>query len=435
MTSGRPRRLEGFSLRQPRLIIALTTAAYLTAVMQRSSLGVAGVDAAHRFGIDAAALSTLAVGQLAVYALLQVPVGMLLDRFGPSRLIATGAILMSLGQVVVACSQDLGIAVLGRMLVGAGDATTYVSGLRLVAAWQEPKKIPLTNQWYGNIGQLGQVMSAIPFAQLLHLAGWLPAFASLAGCSVVVSVAVWIAMADAPGARRFGHRIPLREVLRKSRAALARPGTHLGFFTHFTLQFPATVVGLLWGFPLMVEGLHYPRELAASLLPLLILTGLVTGPLVGAYVSRHERQRSTVVLMLAAVTVVAWLVLLGWPGEPPLALLVAVLIITGGATPASNLAFDFARTFNPRSSLGSASGIVNVGGFTASFTVMFLIGLLLDLHAQGGPREWDDYRVAFLALPALVCVGSLGVWLTRRTTRRHVAENSTETGTLILPEH
>jgi MFS family permease len=108
--------------------------AYLCAVTQRSSLGVAGVAAAHRFGASAAALSTLGVLQLVVYAVLQVPVGVLVDRYGPKRVLAVGAMLMLGGQVLVALSTVLPAAVAGRMLVGAGDATTFVAVLRVIAA-------------------------------------------------------------------------------------------------------------------------------------------------------------------------------------------------------------------------------------------------------------------------------------------------------------
>ncbi|MBV8711339.1 MAG: MFS transporter, partial [Solirubrobacterales bacterium] len=107
------------------LILALGILVYAVSVFHRASLGVAGVEAQHRFGITAAMLSLFSVLQLAVYAGMQVPVGVMLDRFGSRRLIVAGAGLMGLGQLVLAITHSVAAAVIGRVLVGAGDAMTF----------------------------------------------------------------------------------------------------------------------------------------------------------------------------------------------------------------------------------------------------------------------------------------------------------------------
>src|ERR687885_410166 len=104
---------------------ALAMAAYCLAVFQRGSLGVAGPLAQERFGATAAALSLFVVLQLGVYAALQVPAGVMLDRLGSGRMVAAGGAVMGLGQVVLAESHSVGLAAARRVLVGAGDAMTF----------------------------------------------------------------------------------------------------------------------------------------------------------------------------------------------------------------------------------------------------------------------------------------------------------------------
>src|SRR3954470_22467798 len=111
---------------------AVGLSAYVVAVLHRTSLGVAGLDAQIRFHIGAGALASFAVLQLLVYAALQVPVGLLLDRFGSLRLVVSGGLIMALGQVLMATADGVGGAVSARVLVGAGDAMTFISVLRLV---------------------------------------------------------------------------------------------------------------------------------------------------------------------------------------------------------------------------------------------------------------------------------------------------------------
>src|ERR1700742_2077531 len=86
-------------------------AAYIMAVLHRTSLGVAGLDAQVRSDVGAGALASFAVLQLLVYAGLQVPVGLLLDRFGSLRLVVCGAIVMASGQALMATTHHIGGAV------------------------------------------------------------------------------------------------------------------------------------------------------------------------------------------------------------------------------------------------------------------------------------------------------------------------------------
>lgn len=413
-------------------MFAITAFAYMVAVTQRSSLGVAGVLASERFDVGATALSTLAVAQLAVYAALQIPVGMLLDRFGPARLILVGALLMSGGQLIVALAPELSVAVVGRMLVGAGDATTFVSGLRIIAAWFPPRRVPIFVQWYGNLGQLGQVLSAVPFGFLLRSTSWTPAFLSVASLAFITAIAVAVFLRDSPDLRRAGEAISVRGVLVKVGQAARRPGTRLGFWAHFSTQFPGTVFGLLWGYPLMTQGLGLEPAVASSLLPVIVLAGMVLGPFLGVLTGRYPLRRSNLVLICVLLILSVWVAMLLWPGQPPLWLLIVLLIVMGIGGSGSAIGFDYARTFNPASSLGSASGIVNVGGFVASFTTMFLIGISLDALGIGvaGAVDWQQYKLAFWVIPGVMLVGLSGLLLSRRRTRGRMARDE---GIIIDP--
>lgn len=407
-----------------RLVFAGGTFAYLCAVTQRSSLGVAGVAAAHRFGASAAALSTLGVLQLAVYALLQVPVGVLVDRYGPKRVVAVGAALMLAGQVVVAVSTSLPPAVGGRMLVGAGDATTFVAVLRIIAAWFPARRVPVMNQWLGNIGQFGQVLSAVPFAALLRLTDWTAAFLTAAGLSGVAFVVVLLVVRNGPMATA----VPppdLRTALGALRAAVRRPGTRLGFWSHFVTQSSGVVFALFWGFPFLVSAVGLDPTVAALLLSVQVVAGFLVGPTLGALTARHPLRRSNLVLGIVTGIGIAWTAVLLWPGTPPMPLLVLLVVALGLGGPASQIGFDYARTFNPSASLGGASGVVNVGGFTASFTMMFLIGVILDAEQSlsGGPLySLAAFRGAFSVQYLVIGAGLVLLFAARRRTRRVLLE-------------
>ncbi|MGX5680319.1 MFS transporter [Schumannella luteola] len=418
------------------LVFAVVVLAYLVSVLQRTSLGVAAVEATDRFGITAAALSSLAVVQLLVYAALQVPVGVMIDRVGPRFLILLGAALMCAGQVTLAIAPDIGVAVLGRVLVGAGDAMTFISAIRLLASWFEGRALPIVTQLLGTSGQLGQVLSALPLVALLHTAGWTRTYLTAASLSVIVVVVVGVAVrgrATAPeGTPSWKHS------LRQLRESLARPGTQLGFWSHYVTQPSVTMFSMLWGFPFLSIALGYGPTGSAALLTLVVVTAAVTGPLLGLLSARFPLRRSSIVLGIVTMMGVGWIAVLAWPGVPPLWLIIVLIVIIATGGPGSLIGFDFARTFNPLRSLGSANGVVNVGGFTASFVTMFLIGVLLDAidTIRGGtgiPTELyslESFRLAFLVQFLVVAVGIVMLLVARRRTRARLHE---EEGITVAP--
>lgn len=408
-------------------MLAVASLAYIVGVLQRTSMGVAGVEATDRFVIDATALSILAVMQLSVYALLQIPVGVFVDRFGPRLLIGVGALTMAVGQLSVAFAPDLTVAVIGRVLVGAGDSMTFISVLRLLGAWFSPRRLPQLSQWVGTLGQTGQLLSAIPFAAALRLAGWQSAFASVAAVSVVVGIAVLVAVRDAPAGQVRHRAATLTAALGQLRDSLRHPGTRLGFWAHASLQSSGTMVAMLWGFPFLSIGLGYGPSLAAAMLGLIVLAGAVAGPAIGLLSARYPFRRSNLALLIVGLMGLVWAVLLLWPEVPPVWLVVLLLVTVAIGGPGSLIGFDFARTFNPPARHGAATGFVNVGGFVVSVVLVLAVGVVLDLQsASSVPAElyaWQNWRLAFALQFPIVGAAVVALLVARRRTRRRLAED------------
>ena len=416
--------------RRAYVVLSVGVLAYVVAVFNRTSLGVAGVAAAERFDAGASVLATFAVVQLVVYAVMQVPVGVLVDRFGSRAVLVAGGLFMAAGQGLLAQTTTLPGAFTARVLVGLGDAMTFICVLRLVPAWFPARQVPVLTQVTGLLGQAGQIVSAIPLAALLAGPGWSTAYASAAAVGAVVAVAVLVLLRDVPPGTELVRRSRgLGEVGRELAAAWREPGTRLGLWTHFTVQFSGTMFALLWGYPFLVAGVGLTTEQAGAVLSVLVVWGMASGPVLGRLTRRHPLRRSNLVLGIIAMTVMAWTVVLLWPAPLPLWLVVALVLVLATNGPASMVGFDFARTFNPSHRLGSATGIVNVGGFVATLLAISGIGLALDLQAPDGRYGLPELRVAMCVQYLLWAVGAVGIVRTRRLARRQLAEQ----GTTVLP--
>ena len=408
-------------VRQAWIVWGVALSAYVLAIFHRSSLAVAGLAAADRFDISAAQLATFTMLQLLVYAGMQIPVGLLVDRYGPRSVILTGAILLTLAQAGFALADSYGAALVARVFVGMGDAMTWICLLRLVASWFTGRRIPFLTAMTGTLGQLGAIAAAAPMTWALGHLGWTQAYLIAAAVSLVAAAAVAILVHDAPEGRVIrGPRLTFATI-RGSLRGLLGPSRH-----------PAGLLDALRD-PVQrhrddpAVGLPVPRARrgtqhcgrASLLLSLVVVAVMYSGPTIGWFIGRHPWHRSTTVLTIVWSIVAVWTAVLVWPGDAPFWLLVLLTQVIGIGGPASMIGFDLARTSNPTERLASANGIINQAGFSASLVLVVAIGLILDWRTPGSSTAYDAsaFRWAMCAQYPLWALGLLQVWRYRLRTR------------------
>jgi len=394
-------------------------AVYLVAVFNRNSLGVAGLDAEHRFGINASALSTFSMLQLLVYAGMQIPVGLLIDRLGPRRMLVTGLSVMCAAQAGFAAVPSFGLALAARGLLGCGDAMIFISVLRIVAAWFPPRRVPLLTQLTSLTGAAGGIASTWPLAWALRTFGWSGTFLVIGGVGLAVLALPLVVVRDTPEA--VGRAVSTRpravrpsvRVRTQMRQAWARPHTRLGLWVHFTTGFPGAVFSLLWGYPFLVQGEGVDSSTASGLLTLLICVGMGTSLGFGVLLTHHPRQRIPYALAVIGVTAGALAAVLLWPGRAPGWLLVVLICAYATNGAGSMIAFDLARSANPPESLGTASGMVNIGSFIASAVTLQATGFLVDRtgagHAATAAAAVAGYKTAFCFPFLLLALGTVQI--------------------------
>jgi MFS family permease len=390
---------------------AIAVTVYVGAVFNRTSLGVAGLEAAARFRITPGQLSVFVLAQLGVYAAMQVPTGLLVDRFGPRRLLITAACTMALAQLAFAFARSYPEALLARGVLGCGDALTFVSVIRFAAQDFAPRRFPLAVSVTSMLGMAGNVIATIPLTLLLHAAGWTPSFAGTGLISLATGVAVWALLpADPPGGGSVRRR-PLsswlaaaRRVGGRARVAWRTPGTRLGFWVHFSCMSLTTMFSVLWGLPYLVAQGFSPAGASVVLL-VCVLAAIAVSPPVGVIFGRFPAARVPFAAGVCLVTVAGWAILLGgFGGRPPHALIVAVVALMAAGGPASTIGFSLARDYNAHTAVGTASGVVNVGGFSAAILASLLVGAILDL---AGRSDVPAYRLAFGCAVAVQLAGTV----------------------------
>ncbi|HXX91332.1 MAG TPA: MFS transporter [Acidimicrobiales bacterium] len=392
---------------------------YLVAVFHRMSLGVGAIDAERRFHIGPSLLSVFVAVQLGLYAALQIPTGAAADRFGPRRMLTAALVLMAAGETLFALATSPALGIAGRALVGTGDALTFLSVLRLVQNWFPARRYGLLAALTGLVGGVGQLISTVPLRQSLSHLHWSATFLVTAVATGVFAVALATALRDRPPGAPVVHAAePMHHAVR---AVMRRSGTWQGMWVHFALTGPFVVFTALWGYPYLVRVQHDTAAGASVVLACVVVTTIVSAPVVGFLISHAPRSRPAIVLVSAGLLLAAWGLALLWGAGPvPPACIALLVLATGVAGPASIVGFDLAREANRADRGGAATGVVNIGGFTGAVVVDVAIGVILATFGHGAGNG-SGFRLALATLPAMVALGLLLFVLTSARAARQLS--------------
>jgi len=342
---------------------------------------------------------------------MQIPVGILLDRYGAKILLTVGAVVMAVGQLIVALSTILAGAVIGRMLVGMGDSFTFISMIAMINGWYHGSKASKLQQYVASAGQLGQFLSAVPFWALLSSVGWTFGFSVMSAISLVVValVIVFTADDDHRSEVRTKKAVSLKQATAQLVENVKHPGVRLSFWTHFITQPTTTSIQLLWAVPFLVTAQGQSHDFASFILTAMVVFGFITGPVIGYLCAKYPQHRSLVVYSVVIAIMLTWIWMSSFSSAIPAWLLVIMFLVISVGGPASMIAFDYSKDMVPKSKLGSANGFANVGGFLATFVMMYLVGLVIDIvHSGSGVEERytiPAFQIGFLAQLIVVAIG------------------------------
>jgi MFS family permease len=377
---------------------------YLSYLFRTINTLISGPLAAE-LGLDAANLGLLTSVYFLVFGAIQIPIGALLDRFGPRRVQSVLLVVAAGGALMFAASTDFPGLLIARAMIGLGVAAALMAGLKAVVTWFPRERVALINGYMIMLGALGAVTATAPAEWLLGHTGWRGLFELLAVATLVVALLIFLAVPET--ARPVvTHRPPLRAIYRDPRFWRIAPLSASCIGSAWSLQG-------LWAAPWLtdVEGLN--REALITQLFLMAL-GICLGAFVLGTIADRLRRRGigteTLFAAVVALFVIAELALimrLPLPSQLPW----FVISIVSAATV---LSFAIIAEYFPSELAARANGSLNVLHFGWAFVVQYGTGLILE---QWIPQ--DDhypaiaYQVAFavsVAVQVLALAWFISPW-------------------------
>jgi len=351
---------------------------YFIAFFHRTSLSTIADPLARAWGLDegvGAALGTLAGVYFAVYAVLQLPSGVIADTIGARITVSVSSAIMGVGAVVFAWAPSLGIAMLARFLIGFGAAFNFIALLRQQVNWFHAKDFSRLTSLTVVTGTLGALFGIGPFALVVAELGWRQAYLIPAVVTLVFSALVAIFVRNAPAEGLPGRSV---SVLDGIRTVIVNPTNYLTCAAFgLASGVHMTFVGF-WGVPFLSH-VHGLTNLQASGCTTTLMLGMGVGSLGSPIVVRLFGSPRNAGVAMLSVAALLWAVVFYGPlptGSRPL--LYALFLTLGALVAGSILAYTTVRKVNPEGAMGTALAFTNTGGFVAIAALQVTVGALLD---------------------------------------------------------
>lgn len=366
------------------------------------------------FAVGAAAVGNLSAFYFYGYAGLQLPIGMMIDRFGPRRLMCAAGGVCAAGCIVLALSNVFWMAAVGRFLIGGSAAFSLVGAMAVAGLWFPPSRFALLSGFAMLSGMMGGVFGQAPLRLLVERTDWRTATALLAVGGIAIATASAATVRD-----RHRSGGGLTSVLGGLGRVLSNPQTWLIAIAGLGTTGPLLGFAGLWGVPYLVATHGLERASAASITSVLFI-GWGIGAVVFGWLSdwMGRRKQPYVCGMLVCLAAIAAIVYL--PSLPvPAVTMLCFVCGFGGSS--QIVGFAAAREHNDAMLSGTAIGLVNGVVTGAGALYQPLLGFVLDLNWNGrmldGARIYDAaaYRAAFTFLVAGAAVGLVCTLLMRET--------------------
>jgi sugar phosphate permease len=420
-------RLWNDPLRRRWLLWGALGAVFLLVNVNRLSSAVLAEELMIAFGTTGAQLGTLHAVFFWIYAVMQIPTGILADRVGPRLTATAGAAVMSVGTIWFALADGYTAAILARAVVGLGGSVVFVCLLRFCANWYRADEFATMSGATFAVAGVGGVLSTTPLALAVDAVGWRSAVGWLGVVGLGVSVLVFALVRNAPEEAGLEglEGVPKQPTLTNAelKTNLSRVLRDRWVWVLSLMLFCASGLNLtlfgLWGVPYVRQ--TYGVSVAyASIFTLIGGVGGIVGPPAIGWLSDRLGRRVEL-MVVGGFCYVVCLAVLAVAGNPPLAVVGAAFFLTGGLLGSFLLCYPIIKDRHPASASGISTGTINGAGFFGAAMLPTLMGWALDAYwtgeYAGGARVYSEtgYRIAFaIATVAGAIALACAIWVYRR---------------------
>ncbi len=396
------------NLRRAVPIIAGLCAIYVLAHFYRVSTGVIAPDIMAETGIGPESMGALSSAFFFSFALFQIPVGILLDRFGPRQVVPALLVFAVAGAFVFAASDTVVGLTIGRAMMGMGTASILMGSLVVATRWFPPDRFAAIASFFVAMGTLGALLATTPLAAVSEAVGWRSAFFLMAGVTLLFGVAAFWVVRDAPPGHAYYARRPegLRQVFKGLGDVMRNPQLKFIVAVNSVGYGAVLAITALWGGPYLAE-VHGLGPVGRGNILLLMTLGQVLGHLTYGRLDRILDTRKGLIVFGVATSIALLLVVALVP-DLSLGVVTTVFISFGFISGYTVIITTHGRAIFPEHLVGRGMTTNNTSVFLGAAIIQGATGAIIgSFMTESGETPEAAYRAMFGFLAALQIVALL----------------------------
>lgn len=357
------------------------------------------------FRVDAGVIGAISGVYFYIYAPMQLPVGLLMDRYGPRNLLSIAAAICGLGAIIFGLAPDIGVLALGRFLIGFGSSFAFVGLLFITSHWFPRREMALLIGIANSVAMIGAVAGEGPISVIEDYLGWRYAMITFGIMGVLLALFIFLVIHNAPEGKEVKkHRqITLAAAWKNFKTVLAHPRSWLNATIAIFLYATTAVFAALWGVPFLMHNHQMDRDMAGFASSSLYIGWIVGGPVIGHLSDRLKVRRPflKVCSLCGGITLLPVILFTNVPHI----LIIILLILVGIFSAAELLNFSYAIDQHSERSTGSAIAFTNFVIMLGGAIFQPMIGWILDLFWDGTFQDgiklysYNDYKLTMLCFP------------------------------------
>ncbi|MGL5316376.1 MAG: MFS transporter [Peptostreptococcaceae bacterium] len=366
---------------------SVLTVSFVLALFLRMSTGVIADNLSNELRFTSVQISNIASLTLYAYAIMQIPAGLLIDRFGPRIVTSIGVLIASIGSIIFGLMNSVLLAYLARIMVGVGTSVIILSVFKVQGSWFKQEEFGSATSKFCFIGNLGSVLATFPLVYLTQFMGWRNSFIFIGVIGIVMGISIYIIVRNTPIEYGFNVRNSKEGALVKIdlkdgiKSVLSNKSTWYNSFIMLSLVGISTALASLWGIRYIVDIYEVNKSIAAFIISFLTY-GFVFGSVVmDLLFKKVKNSKFNIIKIGAIINLFIWIsIVFVFNMKPPIILLPIMFFIIGTINMGHLQAFNDVKYKNKELYSGLATSIINTSEFVGSGLINLFIALLIQLN-------------------------------------------------------
>lgn len=374
----------------------------------------------HDFTVGALTLGSLSAAFYYIYVFMQLPVGMMVDRYGPRSLLATTAMICALGCYLFAHSRAINIAIVGRFMMGFGASFAFVGTLKLATAWFPAKRFGLLAGLTQALGMLGAAFGQTSIAFSVSAIGWRYTMSIIATIFLLLGFLIALIVRNQPSKQMIYTSVtkPKLSMLTSLKIVLKNPQTWFNALFVALFYAPTASFAEMWGASFLGTAYHLDMHKAAIASSLMFIGWGIGGPCVGWLSDKIERRKP--IMFITALLCFFVMSTIIYVPHLPRIILYALLLSFGIFNAGVGTSYALSSEINPRATAGTSMAFANMSSVIIGASFQPLIGWFLQIGPQTATQSSSTFSLtnfqhALAVLPVCLFLSLLVSFLIKET--------------------